>query len=129
MPAPRRSDNWGFPRWGGYAGSRETVTVRLCDRHNCSEAGVCPAPKSPNNPDRWMFCQKHAAEYNSGWDYFEGLSKEDAEARQADETTTIQASAKPRTTAGAAAATAPAAATKCAPWKCSGSSPTPIWTR
>ena len=86
MPAPRRSDNWGFPRWGGYAGSREAVTVRLCDRHNCNEAGICPAPKSPNNPDRWMFCQKHAAEYNSGWDYFEGLNKEEAEARQADET-------------------------------------------
>ena len=86
MPAPRRSDNWGFPRWGGYASSRETVTVRLCDRHNCTDPGTCPAPKSPNNPDRWMFCQKHAAEYTSGWDYFEGLNKEEAEARQADET-------------------------------------------
>jgi len=86
MPVSRRSDNWGFPRWGGYGGAREAVTVRLCDRHGCEEPGACPAPKSPNSPERWMFCQKHAAEYNAGWDYFEGLSKEDAEAREADET-------------------------------------------
>ena len=86
MSISRRSDNWGFPRWGGYGGSRDTVTVRLCDRHGCDQRGDCPAPKSPNNPDRWMFCQRHAAEYNSGWDYFEGLSKEEAAARESDET-------------------------------------------
>lgn len=33
-----------------------------------------------------MFCQTHAAEYNQGWDYFEGLDKEEAAAREADET-------------------------------------------
>ena len=86
MSISRRSDNWGFPRWGGYGGSRDTVTVRLCDRHGCDQRGDCPAPKSPNNPDRWYFCQRHAAEYNSGWDYFEGLSKEEAAARESDET-------------------------------------------
>ncbi len=86
MSRARRSDNWGFPRWGGYAGSRDTVTVRLCDRHGCSVPGDCPAPKTPNGPERWYFCQRHAAEYNQGWDYFEGLSKEEAAAREADET-------------------------------------------
>ena len=86
MSRARRSDNWGFPRWGGYAGSRDTVTVRLCDRHGCTERGDCPAPKTPNDPDRWYFCQRHAAEYNQGWDYFEGLSKEEAATRAADET-------------------------------------------
>lgn len=59
--------------------------MRLCDRHGCNEAGNCPAPKSPNNPDRWYFCQRHAAEYNAGWDYFEGLSAEEAAAREASE--------------------------------------------
>ena len=86
MPAPRRSDNWGFPRWGGYGGNRDTVTVRMCDRHGCDQRGDCPAPKSPNSPDRWYFCQRHAAEYNAGWDYFEGLSKEEAAARENAET-------------------------------------------
>jgi DnaJ domain len=85
MSRVRRSDNWGFPRWGGYGGSRDAVQVRLCDRHGCTERGDCPAPKSPNNPDRWMFCQRHAAEYNSGWDYFAGLDKEETAEREAAE--------------------------------------------
>lgn len=85
MSRPRRSDNWGFPRWGGYGSGRETVNVRICDRHGCNDAGDCPAPKSPNSPDRWYFCQKHAAEYNSGWDYFAGLDKEEAEQRESQE--------------------------------------------
>jgi DnaJ domain len=87
MSRVRRSDNWGFPRWGGYGGARDAVTVRLCDRAGCQERGECPAPKSPNNPDRWMFCQRHAAEYNQGWDYFEGLSAEEAAERETSETT------------------------------------------
>lgn len=32
-----------------------------------------------------MFCETHAAEYNRNWDYFEGLSAEEAAAREADE--------------------------------------------
>ncbi len=73
--------DWGFPRWRGYGSSREATQVRLCDRHGCEEPGNCPAPKAPNSPERWYFCQRHAAEYNARWDYFEGLEKEEAEAR------------------------------------------------
>lgn len=80
-----RSVDWGFPRWRGYGSSREAVEVRLCDRHGCKEPGKCPAPKSPNSPERWYFCERHAAEYNSGWNYFEGLTAEEAAARQAEE--------------------------------------------
>jgi len=74
--------DWGFPRWRGYGGSREAAQVRLCDRQGCNEPGDCPAPKSPNSPDRWYFCQKHAAEYNAGWDYFAGLTAEEAAERE-----------------------------------------------
>jgi hypothetical protein len=81
MSRARRSLDWGFPRWRGYGGSREAAQVRLCDRHGCDEPGDCPAPKSPNSRERWYFCQRHAAEYNRQWDYFEGLDKEEAEAR------------------------------------------------
>ena len=81
MARSRRSVDWGFPRWRGYGSSRETVEVRLCDRHGCTEPGNCPAPKAPNSPDRWYFCEKHAAEYNSKWDYFEGLDKAEAQER------------------------------------------------
>ena len=71
-------NDWGFPRWRGYGSSSAAQKVRICDRHGCNEEGKCPAPKSPNNPDRWMFCEPHAAEYNRQWNYFEGLSKEEA---------------------------------------------------
>ena len=81
MSKAGRSIDWGFPRWRGYDKGRDTAKVRLCDRHGCNEPGDCPAPKSPNSRDRWYFCQRHAAEYNRGWDYFEGLGKEEAAAR------------------------------------------------
>ncbi len=80
-----RSDDWGFPRWRDYGATSEAVRVRMCDRHRCDQPGNCPAPKAPNSPDRWYFCQAHAAEYNSGWNYFEGLSAEEAAEREADE--------------------------------------------
>jgi DnaJ domain len=82
----RRSNDWGFPRWRGYESARDAAQIRLCDRHGCTDAGLCPAPKSPNNPDKWLFCQRHAAEYNAGWDYFAGLDKEEAAEREANET-------------------------------------------
>ncbi len=82
---PTRSTDWGFPRWRGYGSSTEATTVRLCDRHGCTERGDCPAPKSPNSPERWYFCQEHAAEYNRGWNYFEGLDAEEAARREASE--------------------------------------------
>ena len=85
MVRSTRSDNWGFPRWGGYGSSREATRVRICDRYDCNEPGDCPAPKSPNSPDRWYFCQTHAGEYNRGYNYFEGLSAEDAAEREAEE--------------------------------------------
>jgi DnaJ domain len=85
MPGTKRSDDWGFPRWRSYGSAREAQTVRLCDRHGCEKAGNCPAPKSPNSPERWYFCQDHAAEYNKGWDYFEGLNEEERARRTHDE--------------------------------------------
>jgi hypothetical protein len=81
----RRSNDWGFPRWRGYGGARAAAKVRLCDRQGCDEPGNCPAPKAPNRPERWYFCQRHAAEYNARWDYFEGLDKAEREKRTASE--------------------------------------------
>jgi len=85
MARPTRTNDWGFPRWRGYGSAREAQTVRLCDREGCAKPGDCPAPKSPNSRDRWYFCARHAAEYNAGWDYFAGLSAEEAAAREAKE--------------------------------------------
>ncbi|MBW4329490.1 J domain-containing protein [Stakelama sp. CBK3Z-3] len=86
MARTSRSYDWGFPRWRPYGEQgREAANVRLCDRQGCEEPGTCPAPKAPNSPERWYFCEKHAAEYNRGWNYFEGLSEEEAKQREANE--------------------------------------------
>ena len=79
-----RSLDWGFPRWRGYGSDTSATTVRTCDRHNCEEVGDRPAPKSPNSPDRWYFCEKHAGEYNRGYNYFEGLDAEETAQREAE---------------------------------------------
>ena len=80
-----RSSDWGFPRWRGYGSERGATRVRLCDRDGCDNPGDRPAPKSPNSPERWWFCEDHAAEYNRNWDYFQGLSAEEAATRERDE--------------------------------------------
>ncbi len=85
MSRTSRSNDWGFPRWRGYGSERGATRVRLCDREGCNEPGDRPAPKSPNSPERWYFCEAHAGEYNRSWNYFEGLSAEEAAAREADE--------------------------------------------
>ena len=85
MARQKRSDDWGFPRWRAYGSSRDAAKVRLCDREGCLEPGNHPAPKAPNSPERWRFCEAHAAEYNKNWNYFQNLTPEEAAAREADE--------------------------------------------
>jgi len=96
MVGTKRSNDWGFPRWRGYGSERGTTRVRLCDREGCTEPGDRPAPKSPNSPERWYFCETHAAEYNRSWNYFEGLSAEEAAAREAEERRTASGYADAR---------------------------------
>src|SRR5581483_11250222 len=86
MPRQKRSDDWGFPRWRSYGEKgRSAAKVRLCDRVGCNEIGDRPAPKAPNSRERWYFCEAHAAEYNKNWNYFAGLSPEEAARRAAEE--------------------------------------------
>jgi hypothetical protein len=86
MVGQKRSNDWGFPRWRAYsAAGRGATKVRLCDREGCSEVGDRPAPKAPNSKERWYFCEAHAAEYNKNWNYFAGLSPEEAARRAQDE--------------------------------------------
>lgn len=85
MARQSRSDDWGFPRWRSYGKGREAAQVRLCDREGCTQPGDRPAPKAPNSKDRWYFCETHAAEYNKNWNYFAGLTAEEAARRAAEE--------------------------------------------
>jgi hypothetical protein len=55
---------------GGEAGERR------CDQVGCEEAGVHRAPKARDRSDEyWFFCRQHAADYNSRWNYFAGMSE------------------------------------------------------
>jgi hypothetical protein len=86
MPGQKRSNDWGFPRWRSYGDKgRHAARIRLCDREGCGEVGDRPAPKAPNSRERWHFCEAHAAEYNKNWNYFVGLTAEEAARREADE--------------------------------------------
>jgi len=86
MPKQKRSDDWGFPRWRSYGEKgRSAARVRPCDRQGCNEIGDRPAPKAPHSKDRWYFCEAHAAEYNKNWNYFAGLTPEEAARRAAEE--------------------------------------------
>jgi len=86
MPKQKRSDDWGFPRWRSYGEKgRHAARIRLCDREGCNEVGDRPAPKAPHSKERWYFCEAHAAEYNKNWNYFAGLTREEATKRAANE--------------------------------------------
>ena len=82
MPGRARNLDWGFPRWRDYGTGSAAVTLRSCDRDGCDAPGDRPAPKAPNRPERWYFCEAHAAEYNRNWNYFEGLTPEEATERE-----------------------------------------------
>ena len=91
MNRQRRGNDWGFPRWRAYGETgRAAEAPRLCDRAGCTRPGTCPAPKAPNRPERWYFCEEHAAEYNRGWDYFAALAADEAAAREEGEAATAR---------------------------------------
>ena len=86
MAKQNRSNDWGFPRWRSYGDKGRTVAkIRLCDCEGCSDVGHRPVPKAPHSRERWYFCEAHAAEYNRNWNYFAGLSPEEAARRAAEE--------------------------------------------
>lgn len=56
---------------------------RRCEAPDCLRPATCRAPKSRDLPgDTYGFCQPHAAEYNRSWNYFAGMSEEEAQARR-----------------------------------------------
>ena len=97
--------------WRGARGGE----VRLCDRHGCDEPGDRPAPKSPNSPDRWYFCEAHAAEYNKQLELFRGPERRRRGRARGGRAARRQCGFRQSAhMAGAAPATAAAAATRCA---------------
>lgn len=95
MPSDIR--NFGFPRWGEYGKEKEAEVRRMCDYTGCNETGDHPAPKSPGSNERWYFCRPHAAEYNRNWNFFEGMSDEEAKKHMNDTSQSAEAFSQART--------------------------------
>lgn len=49
---------------------------RICDCPSCTRKGEYRAPKDRNLQDYYWFCLEHVQEYNSKWNYYEGISTE-----------------------------------------------------
>jgi hypothetical protein len=74
---------------------RGVDAIKRCEHKGCDDQGVCKAPKpfaarSIQVPgqrveadDSHWFCQRHAAEYNQSYDFFEGMTEAEITAFQA----------------------------------------------
>ena len=52
---------------------------KICEVEGCNEPGVCRTAKSPREPRNYLWlCQEHAREHNRQWNYFEGMSADEA---------------------------------------------------
>jgi hypothetical protein len=60
----------------------ETEAPR-CDWADCVGAGECRAPKGPDRlRDYYLFCPRHAAEYNKSWNFFAEMTDDQVRAYQ-----------------------------------------------
>ncbi len=52
-----------------------------CEHSGCEEQAACSLPKSPREPRKriWL-CLAHAREHNRNWNYFDGMSEQEAQA-------------------------------------------------
>ncbi|NNL90082.1 MAG: J domain-containing protein [Marinicaulis sp.] len=54
---------------------------RECEWDGCDSQAACSLPKSPREPRiRVWYCLSHAREHNKGWNYFDGMSEQEAKA-------------------------------------------------
>lgn len=54
--------------------------MRPCDHPGCTEHAEYRAPKSRDSlSEYYWFCMEHIREYNSAWNYYEGLSEVEVE--------------------------------------------------
>ncbi len=52
---------------------------QTCAADDCDSKAACSLPKSPRDPrERIWLCLQHAREHNRNWNYFDGLSDDEA---------------------------------------------------
>ncbi|MDZ4760050.1 MAG: J domain-containing protein [Alphaproteobacteria bacterium] len=80
---------------GGRRKRGAAAELKRCEQKGCDALGACKAPKpfaarvppaagqkTPPDDSHW-FCQRHAAEYNSTYDFFDGMTEAEISAFQA----------------------------------------------
>ncbi|WP_428409548.1 J domain-containing protein [Hyphococcus sp.] len=61
------------------AQSGEDPATHDCVAPDCESKAACSLPKSPREPrERIWLCMEHAREHNRSWNYFDGLSEDEA---------------------------------------------------
>lgn len=56
-------------------------TDQTCEMDGCDEQAACSLPKSPRSPrERMWFCLTHARDHNKNWNYFDGMTEQEAAA-------------------------------------------------
>lgn len=54
---------------------------KVCEMEGCEEPAACSLAKSPREPrKRVWYCLAHAREHNKNWNYFDGMTPEEAKA-------------------------------------------------
>jgi len=62
--------------------------LRQCQWEGCEEHGAYRAPKSPKNTEEfYWYCMDHVRKYNQSWNFYSGMSPEEAEKSRRDDNT------------------------------------------
>lgn len=69
-------------RQSKYFAPQTDGTSKCCDHPGCSNAGEYRAPKDRNLKEYYWFCLKHVQEYNSKWNYYEGMDFQEEEKKE-----------------------------------------------
>ena len=92
MPVMKLSNT--RPKWrngygsGGFSQSGAKAHVRACDHPGCKHEGEFRAPQARDRlNDYYWFCLDHVRAYNSGWNYYAGMSPDEIESHIRQDTT------------------------------------------
>ena len=62
-----------------YYAPQNDSTEHKCDHPGCTEKGEYRAPKDHRLKEYYWFCLKHVQEYNSHWNYYDGVDDDEPE--------------------------------------------------
>ena len=67
------------PNSAEYQDGKAAADVQCCDMPGCAAQGDYKAPKHRGLNEYYRFCLDHVREYNSAWNFFEGMSGREIE--------------------------------------------------